>query len=89
MGSKRNHDSVASPGMDEAFVQPSKRQRWQQANGATKQQREPQVDATYGQRWVFGALGNTTVPDDEELEFEDEHDALEYLRSVRYVLILR
>ncbi|KAI6425351.1 hypothetical protein MCOR24_003138 [Pyricularia oryzae] len=45
---------------------------------------QPDVDETYGQRYVFANLDDPTAPSsDEEFEVEDEGDALAYLRSVR------
>ncbi len=41
------------------------------------------MDDTYGQRCVFGGLDKATAPQDDDLEVEDEQDALAYLRSVR------
>ncbi len=83
MSAKRRHDSGASSSPEEdSALQSSKRPRMQAAN---KQQREAATDATYGQRCVFSSLGDSTVPSDDDLEFEDEGEALAYLRSVRYV----
>ncbi|KAK8016112.1 hypothetical protein PG993_014301 [Apiospora rasikravindrae] len=42
-----------------------------------------QVDQTYGQRTAFGDLHDPTIPNDDDLEWEDETDALAYLMSVR------
>ncbi|KAK8122095.1 hypothetical protein PG984_010765 [Apiospora sp. TS-2023a] len=42
-----------------------------------------QVDQTYGQRTAFGDLRDPTIPNDDDLEWEDETDALAYLMSVR------
>ncbi|KAK0633087.1 hypothetical protein B0T14DRAFT_415289 [Immersiella caudata] len=44
---------------------------------------EPKTDATYGQRSVFPSLDHPTYPSDDDLEFEDESDALAYLKTVR------
>lgn len=50
---------------------------------------QPDVDETYGQRYVFANLDDPTAPSsDEEFEVEDEGDALAYLRSVRLVCFL-
>lgn len=43
----------------------------------------PAIDATYGQRSVFGGEGLSTAPIDEDLDCEDEQEALAYLRLVR------
>jgi hypothetical protein len=45
---------------------------------------EPKTDATYGQRSAFPGLDHPGhASDDDDLEFEDETDALAYLQSVR------
>ncbi|CAK7209259.1 hypothetical protein SBRCBS47491_000383 [Sporothrix bragantina] len=43
----------------------------------------PAVDQTYGQRSVFGGDGYATAPVDEDLDCEDEQEALAYLQLVR------
>lgn len=40
------------------------------------------IDPTYGQRSVFGA-GDATTKEDDDLDVQDEEEALEYLRLVR------
>ncbi|KAI6377345.1 hypothetical protein MCOR25_002599 [Pyricularia grisea] len=58
---------------------PKKQRRDRHAKGG-----QPDVDETYGQRYVFANLDDPTAPSsDEEFEVEDEGDALAYLRSVR------
>jgi len=76
MGHKRNRDPELG-----ADGQSTKRHRHDQASGS--RQYEAGVDATYGQRAVFPSIGQSTVPVDEDLEFEDEREALAYLQSVR------
>lgn len=62
---------------------PKKQRRDRHAKGG-----QPDVDETYGQRYVFANLDDPTAPSsDEEFEVEDEGDALAYLRSVRLVLL--
>ena len=82
MGYKRDYDPELLLDGGEARGQPSKRHRRDQPNGAGGQY-ESAVDATYGQRSVFPSLGQSTVPIDDDLEFEDEQEALAYLQSVR------
>lgn len=48
-----------------------------------KQQQEPATDVTYGQRCCFPGLDSSVANSDEDLDFEDETDALAYLQSVR------
>ncbi|KAK1837099.1 hypothetical protein QBC39DRAFT_336132 [Podospora conica] len=46
---------------------------------------EPKTDATYGQRSAFPGLDHPGhASDDDDLDFEDETDALAYLQSVRH-----
>jgi hypothetical protein len=60
---------------------PNKRQR-KQANKGKQTQRQPAVDPTYGQKCAFPVDG-LGAPSDDDLEFEDQTEALEYLRSVQ------
>ncbi|KAK7962576.1 uncharacterized protein PG986_003401 [Apiospora aurea] len=62
---------------DDSSRSTSKRQR-QSTN-----KHSSQVDQTYGQRTAFGDLRDPTIPNDDDLEWEDETDALTYLMSVR------
>ncbi|KAK0730006.1 hypothetical protein B0H67DRAFT_560480 [Lasiosphaeris hirsuta] len=77
MGSKRDNTSL-----DDLSTQPSNKRRREQAPSKSRHS-EPKTDATYGQRAVFPSLDDPTHPSDEDLEFEDEADAIAYLRSVR------
>lgn len=89
MGPKRDLSALAeSEGEDVKSHPLNKRPKKQQAplQSKGKEQQLPQTDATYGQRCVFPLLDDQTAPSDEDLELEDETDALAYLRSVRYVL---
>lgn len=63
--------------------QPIKKHRFNSSSNASKRHGQG-VDETYGQRWAFGNLNAATVPKDEDLEWEDEGDALAYLKSVRH-----
>ena len=83
MGFKRDIDNVSS---DENEDQRHSKRRRDHRNGKKKQEDgEAPMDVTYGQRLVFMSVEDSTVPSDDDLEFEDEGDALAYLRSVRYV----
>lgn len=62
---------------DELQAQSTKRAR------NSKQSHEPQTNITYGQRCCFPGLDNDYANSDEDLEFEDETDALAYLQTVR------
>ncbi|KAI5860689.1 hypothetical protein GGS23DRAFT_613583 [Durotheca rogersii] len=75
MGPKRLADNEGASG--------SKRRRSQKHSGSAKG--VAPVDPTYGQRGVFGNLEYaTTVPSgDNDLDCEDDAEALAYLRSVR------
>lgn len=85
MVSKRGRDTLSYSDHDEAPPPPSnKRQRGRAPNKNNKQNPEQQTtDLTYGQKCVFPGLGGTTAPSDDDLECEDEGDALAYLESVR------
>lgn len=57
-------------------------------NRKQQQQKEPATNVTYGQRCCFPGIddqGDGAGYEDEDLEFEDESNALAYLKSVRYV----
>uniref|UniRef100_L2FWR4 Ribonucleotide reductase inhibitor n=1 Tax=Colletotrichum fructicola (strain Nara gc5) TaxID=1213859 RepID=L2FWR4_COLFN len=60
------------------------------ADRAPKRSKKPRehqnahIDPTWGQKYVFSATESaTTVPVDPELDFEDDGDAMAYLKSVR------
>ncbi|KAI0125058.1 hypothetical protein BJ170DRAFT_585106 [Xylariales sp. AK1849] len=74
MGEKRAADDEGD--------KPVKRHRYNASLQPSKRQSSA-VDQTSGQRYAFGNLNSATVPSDEELEWEDDTDALAYLRSVR------
>jgi hypothetical protein len=44
---------------------------------------DPKIDQTSGQRYVFGDLDEYTAVKEDGLEFEDDSEALLYLKSVR------
>ncbi|KUI59893.1 hypothetical protein VP1G_07111 [Cytospora mali] len=84
MTTKRDIDVVTGADHDEPLLQPStKRARNSGNQKKTKQSQEPQTDLTYGQRSCFPSLNHSVANSDEDLEFEDETDALAYLQSVR------
>ncbi|KUI63966.1 hypothetical protein VM1G_10741 [Cytospora mali] len=84
MTTKRDIDVVTGADHDEPLLQPStKRARNSGNQKKTKQSQEPQTDLTYGQRSCFPSLNHSVANSDEDLEFEDESDALAYLQSVR------
>ncbi|KAI0153575.1 hypothetical protein BJ166DRAFT_360516 [Pestalotiopsis sp. NC0098] len=62
--------------------QPVKKHRFNGSSNSSKRHGQG-VDETYGQRFAFGNLDAATIPVDEDLEWEDETDALAYLKSVR------
>ncbi|KAB5560213.1 hypothetical protein GE09DRAFT_1116184 [Coniochaeta sp. 2T2.1] len=81
MSLKRDADSlVYSDAEKTPAAEPNKRQKKQQS---TKGKRQPAVDPTYGQKWAFQVTEGLGVPSDDDLEFEDQTEALEYLRSVQ------
>lgn len=84
MATKRDIEAVAGTESDKSFPQPStKRARNAGNQRKSKQSQEPQTDLTYGQRSCFPSLDHIVANSDEDLEFEDESDALAYLQSVR------
>lgn len=67
-----------------AGYQPSpKRARNNKKQQQQQQQQEPATNVTYGQRCCFPGIESNAYNSDEDLEFEDESDALAYLQSVR------
>ncbi|KAL2198483.1 hypothetical protein P885DRAFT_32651 [Corynascus similis CBS 632.67] len=82
MGSKRNHNSLTADG-DELSQSPAKRLREQQSS--KPKQAEGKPDPTYGQRTAFPGLDDDECAQisDDDLEFEENSDALAYLRAVR------
>ncbi|KAK4453336.1 hypothetical protein QBC34DRAFT_395331 [Podospora aff. communis PSN243] len=77
MGSKRDNADV-----DGSVGEPSNKRRRDHPPSKPKIP-EAKTDATYGQRSVFPSLDHPTYPSDDDLEFEDESDALAYLKTVR------
>ncbi|KAL1865879.1 hypothetical protein Daus18300_006991 [Diaporthe australafricana] len=83
MATKRDIDAVINADSDEPQPQHTKRARNSSGQKKTRQQQEPQTDLTYGQRCCFPGLNHGYENSDEDLEFEDETDALAYLQTVR------
>ncbi|KAL2884235.1 hypothetical protein SGCOL_000174 [Colletotrichum sp. CLE4] len=76
MASKRSYD--ASDGNDVAQPAPKRNKN------KARDHQNAHIDPTWGQKYVFSsAAGSTTVPVDPELDFEDDGDAMAYLKSVR------
>ncbi|KAM0323136.1 hypothetical protein ACHAQA_008986 [Verticillium albo-atrum] len=79
MASKRSYADSAS----DRSVEPATKRSKNQSNKA-RQHQSSHIDPTWGQKYVFGNHdGATTVPVDPELDFEDDGDAMAYLKSVR------
>ncbi|ROV93850.1 hypothetical protein VMCG_08821 [Cytospora schulzeri] len=85
MATKRDIDAVAGADGDETMPHPSSNKRARNSGNQkkSKHSQEPQTDLTYGQRSCFPSLDHSVGINDEDLEFEDETDALAYLQSVR------
>lgn len=84
MATKRDLDSVVNTDSDECQPQYStNRVRNSSGQKRSKQSHEPQTDVTYGQRCCFPGLDHDYANSDEDLEIEDEKDALAYLHNVR------
>ena len=86
MSSKRDHAAISYSDTEDAPpAQPSnKRPRNQPQNRKGKgKAQEAKTDFTYGQRFAFPGLDDSIDPDDDDMEFEDQGDALAYLQSVR------
>lgn len=84
MATKRDIDAATDADRDEREPQQStKRARISSGQKRSKQSHEPQTDLTYGQRCCFPGLDHDNANSDEDLEFEDETDALAYLQTVR------
>ncbi|CAN8100759.1 unnamed protein product [Discula destructiva] len=87
MATKRHLGSITEPDGDSSSPAPSTK-RARNSNGPhqkkshKQQQQSEATDVTYGQRYCFSSVHETMS--DEDLEFEDETDALAYLQSVRH-----
>ncbi|KAK3898501.1 hypothetical protein C8A05DRAFT_18939 [Staphylotrichum tortipilum] len=82
MGMKRNR-ALAGDGSDESNSASTKRRREQ--HSSKPKQAEGKPDPTYGQRIAFPGLDDDGAAKmiDDDLEFEEDADALAYLRAVR------
>lgn len=89
MAAKRDLESMTDPESDafSPLAPSSKRARNSNDAGPKKsnkqQTQEATTDVTYGQRYCFPSVNETLSNSDEDLDFEDETDALAYLQSVR------
>lgn len=93
MAAKRDLESITEPDGDNTTASsspaPSNKRARNSANAghhkSTKHQqsREPATDVTYGQRYCFPSANETLSLSDDDLDLEDETDALAYLQSVR------
>lgn len=90
MAAKRNLASLTESEHDYLSSSPpsqpsNKRARNAHGSGQKKSStsKEPATDVTYGQRCCFPGLGESAAYSDEDLDLEDESDALAYLQSVR------
>ncbi|EAQ89634.1 hypothetical protein CHGG_06253 [Chaetomium globosum CBS 148.51] len=84
MGPKRNHNAVTA-GDDNELSYPSSNKRRREQQPSKPKQVEGKPDPTYGQRTAFPGLdddGSAQFSDD-DLEFEQNAEALAYLRAVR------
>ncbi|ROT35429.1 hypothetical protein SODALDRAFT_316874 [Sodiomyces alkalinus F11] len=87
MASKRSH-ATSTDGQDEASVEQPVKKRSKNQSSSSKSGRQHQnshIDPTWGQKYVFSSYGDatTTIPADSDVEFEDDADAMAYLKSVR------
>ncbi|KAF9875036.1 hypothetical protein CkaCkLH20_07302 [Colletotrichum karsti] len=65
-------------------MEPAPKRNKKPNNHKSRDHQNAHIDPTWGQKYVFSASESaTTVPVDSELDFEDDADAMAYLRSVR------
>lgn len=84
MASKRNFDDATDSDVEGQATLPStKRQRSQQAASNMSKSQQPATDLTYGQRCVFPGVDQSLIHSDDDINYEDEQDAMAYLQSVR------
>jgi hypothetical protein len=80
MAPKRDIDSlVYSDTENIPAMEGNKRQKKQ----PVKSKRQPAVDPTYGQKFALPITEGLGAPSDDDLELEDQSEALAYLRSVQ------
>jgi hypothetical protein len=86
MTNKRDHDSLSYSDAEDSPAtqqQSNKRQRKQDKSNNHKRNQnnngQPGIDPTYGQRSAIPV----EYPSDDDIEFEDQSDALAYLHAVQ------
>jgi hypothetical protein len=80
MASKRERSAIESEAIPEPVTKRSKTSFRQKAG---REHQNANTDPTWGQKYVFSGLDGTTVPEDPEIDAEDDKDAMEYLKAVR------
>jgi hypothetical protein len=82
MGTKRGHHALAGDGFEESL---SSTKRRREQHSSKPKQAEGKPDPTYGQRAAFPGLDGDVAANlnDDDLEFEEDAEALAYLRAVR------
>ena len=84
MATKRDYDDLDEGEVTDDEPGPSKRARKHTGAQARHQHQHSAIDPTWGQKYVFSNLEDgSTIPLGEEDDFEDDGDAMAYLRSVR------
>lgn len=83
MAPKRNHNALVAGDNGDSSHSFNKRRREQQTS--KPKQAEGKPDPTYGQRAAFPGLDDDepALLTDDDLEYEENGDALAYLRAVR------
>ncbi|KAJ4386788.1 hypothetical protein N0V93_009686 [Gnomoniopsis smithogilvyi] len=90
MAAKRDLETMLEPDGDApSSPAPSTKRSRNSDNAGQKKSKKQQAqeaatDLTYGQRYCFPSVHDTLSNSDEDLDFEDETDALAYLQSVRH-----
>ncbi|KAL5611499.1 hypothetical protein BROUX41_000907 [Berkeleyomyces rouxiae] len=88
MAAKRPHDETecAVPDSAKSTCSASKRPRKSGTGSAKPRQHQNAfIDSTFGQKYFFTGQGTqTSVPKDDDLNFEDDSAAMAYLNSVRH-----
>lgn len=85
---KREYDDVDEGEVSDHQPNPKRPKRLTGAQPRHNHQHSA-IDPTWGQKYVFSNMEDaTTIPYGEESDFEDDAEAMAYLRSVRYVLQL-
>lgn len=83
MASKRDHTDL-----DEGEISDPtpKRARGNHNSRSRQNHQQSSIDPTSGQRYVFSSYASrTTIPEGEESDFEDDAEAMAYLRSVSFL----